>query len=131
MKNSLLITKYLRQILSEDKALMKMIPIEKFFPIDAKLTTKFPFVVILRTGINDTLSKDGIYEDVLSVTIYVVDDNYGGSIAIANEIRNWLEGHRYKDNDINITRMKLSSATEGLERDSFVQELNFNIYINS
>ena len=106
MTNSLLITKYIRTILNQNAELMKKIPIKRFFPIDAKQGTKFPFAVISRTGMIDTQSKDGIYEDTVTVSIIVVDDNYYGSLDIANEIRNWLEGHSYKDETINITRMK-------------------------
>ncbi len=131
MKNSLLITKYIRTILAEDIKLMKMIPIKQFFPIDAKLSTKYPFSVIVRTGMMDNSSKDGIYEDVVNVSVIVVDDNYNGSIEIANEIRNWLEGHKYKNEEINITRIKLSSATETYYNDAFIQELGFNVYIQN
>lgn len=130
MKNSLLITKYIRTILSQDTELMKKIPIKQFFPVDAKLTTKFPFAVIIRSGMQDNSSKDGIYEDVITVSIIVVDNNYNDAIDIANEIRNWLEGHSYKDNDINIRRIRLSSSNESYYNDAFLQELDFNVYIN-
>ena len=130
MTNSLLITKYIRAILSQDSNLMKKIPIKQFYPVDAKLSTTFPFAVIIRTGMMDNHSKDGIYEDIVTVSIIVVDDNYYGSIDIANEIRNWLEGHCYKDETINITQMKLSSTSEGYYNDAFVQELIFTININ-
>ena len=130
MTNSLLITKYIRTILSQDSNLMKKIPIKQFYPVDAKLSTTFPFAVIIRTGMMDNQSKDGIYEDIVTVSIIVVDDNYYGSIDISNEIRNWLEGHCYKDETINITQMKLSSTSEGYYNDAFVQELIFTININ-
>lgn len=131
MTNSLLITKYIRTILSQDADLMKKISIKQIYPVDAKIGTKFPFAVIIRTGMMDNQSKDGIYEDVITVSIIVVDDNYYGSIDIANEIRNWLEGHRYKDETINITRMKLNSASEGYYNDAFIQELNFSINVQN
>lgn len=130
MTNSLLITKYIRTILSQDSNLMKKIPIKQFYPVDAKLSTTFPFAVIIRTGMMDNQSKDGMYEDIVTVSIIVADDNYYGSIDIANEIRNWLEGHCYKDETINITQMKLSSTSEGYYNDAFVQELIFTININ-
>ena len=53
MTNSLLITKYIRTILSHDSNLMKKIPISQFYPVDAKSGTKFPFAVIIRTGMMD------------------------------------------------------------------------------
>jgi hypothetical protein len=131
MKNSLLITKYIRTILEQDKTLMAKISIKQFFPIDAKLSTKFPFCVVRRTGMNDFSSKDGIYEDQITVSLIVVDDNYFGSIEIANEIRNWLEAHRYSDDTINITQMRLTSSTEGYLNDAYIQELIFTITIQN
>ena len=130
MKNTLLITKYIRLILEQDITLMGMIPIKQFFPIDAKQGTKYPFAVIVRTGMQDNSSKDGIYEDIVNVSIIVVDDNYINSIEIANEIRNWLEGHSYKDETINIRRIRLSTTSEAYYNDAFIQELSFNIYVN-
>lgn len=130
MKNTLLITKYIRSILEQDITLMGMIPIKQFFPIDAKQGTKYPFAVIVRTGMQDNSSKDGIYEDIVNVSIIVVDDNYINSIEIANEIRNWLEGHSYKDETINIRRIRLSTTSEAYYNDAFIQELSFNIYVN-
>ncbi|MEE3490346.1 MAG: hypothetical protein VZR10_05730 [Methanobrevibacter sp.] len=130
MKNTLLITKYIRAILEQDTELMKKIPIKQFFPIDAKQGTAYPFAVIVRTGLQDNSTKDGIYEDVVTVTIIVVDDNYIDSIEIANEIRNWLEGHTFKDETIYIRRMSLSSTSEAYYNDAFIQELSFNIYVN-
>ena len=130
MKNSLLITKYIRSILEQDKALMKLIPIKNFYPVDAKHGTKYPFAVIIRIGLEDDLSKDGVYEDTVVVQIYVVDDNYYNSITIANEIRNWLEGHTFKDDTIYIRKMKLSASSEAYYNDAYIQELTFNIKLS-
>ena len=63
-------------------------------------------------------------------SILVVDDNYINSIEIANEIRNWLEGHIYKDETINITKIKLSTSSETIYDDTFIQSLEFNVHIN-
>ena len=131
MKNSLLITKYIRTILEQDSKLMKMIPIDHFYPVDAKQGTKFPFAVIIRTGMQDNISKDGIYEDIINISIIVVDDNYFGSIEIINEIRNWLEGHRYKNDEICITRFQMTSTSESFYNNAFLQEITLNVYIQN
>lgn len=130
MTNSLLITKYLREILSKDKELMKMIPIDKIFAIDAKLSTKFPFAAIERTNITSIRCKDGQYEDTVSVTIYIADNTYIGSVNIANEIRHWLEGHRYKDDTITISDVRLSGASEVYVNDAYIHKLDFEIKVN-
>lgn len=113
-----------------DEDLKKKIPISHVYPIDAKQGTKFPFCVIQRTGIQDTFCKDGVYQDIINVTLMIVDDNYINSIEIANEIRNWLEGHRYKDDTIDICRIQLNSASETMYNNAFIQTLSFNITIN-
>jgi len=109
---------------------MKLIPIDKFYAVDAKLSSKFPFAAIERTGITSIRCKDGQYEDMVNVTIYIADNNYIGSVNIANEVRHWLEGHRYKDNDITITDVKLTGSSEVYANDAFIQKLDFEMRIN-
>ena len=130
MQKTFLITKYIRKILSMNEDLMKMIPIERIFPVDAKQGTKFPFVVVARTGLIESSSKDGIYQDNIEVTVIVVDDNYVNSIEIANEIRKWLEGHIYKDEDINIRKIRLVSTSEAFYNNAYIQEMGFSILVN-
>ncbi len=127
MVHSLLITKYIRTILAQDEALMAKIPIDRFFPIDAKQGTTFPFCVIQRTGISTSGTKDGMNEDNVYVTLLLVNDNYLESVEIADEIRCWLEGHRYNDSNLNIRKFTLSGCTETMYNNAFIQQLDFTI----
>lgn len=131
MTNSLLITKYILKILSEDRDLTTYIPFSHIYPLEAKQGTKFPFAAIERTGISSNQCKDGRYEDYVNIRINIADNNYENVIHIANEIRNWLEGHRYKDDQINIRQIKLSNAVEDWYNDAFIQSLDFEINIQS
>ena len=127
MVHSLLITKYIRSILAQDEALMAKIPIDRFFPIDAKQGTTFPFCVIQRNSISTNRTKDGYGEDNVGVTLTIVDDNYIDSIEIADEIKCWLEGHRYKDDNITIQQIQLNGSSETMYNNAFIQQLNFTI----
>jgi hypothetical protein len=120
-----MITKYIRHILSLNTDLMARIPISRFFPIDAKMGTSFPFCVIQRTGIQASGTKDGMCEDNVYVSLKIVDDDYTNSVEIADEIRNWLEGHRFSDDTINIKRITLNGCNETIDNNGFIQQLNF------
>lgn len=127
MTHSLLITKYIRTILSANTSLMERISIDRFFPIDAKQGTTFPFCVIQRTGIQTNGTKDGRNEDNVNITLLLVDDDYIDSVEIADEIRNWLEGHRYKDDSIDIRQIILTGCSETMYNDAYIQQLNFTV----
>lgn len=127
MTHSLLITKYIRHILSLNTDLMSRIPIDRFFAIDAKQGTSFPFCVIQRTNIQTSGTKDGMGEDNVYVTLLLVDDDYTNSVEIADEIRNWLEGHRFSDDTINIKRITLNGCNETMYNNAFIQQLNFTV----
>ena len=74
MTNSILITKYIRTILTENQDIVDYFG-EKIFAVDAKQGTSYPFAVIIRNGIiENTMTKDGNCDDEVSVQIIVVDD---------------------------------------------------------
>lgn len=130
MKNSLLITKYILDILKQNTELMKIISIDKFYPIDAKLSSSFPFAVILRTQLIPSSSKDGIYMDIVKFSVIIVDNTYIGSVTIADAVRNALDRHKYKSDEVNISYIKIEGASEGYYNDAYVQELNFSAEFN-
>lgn len=127
MTNSLKLVKYILEILKLDENLSKHISIDKIFPIDARLSTSFPFAVIQRTSLIPSSSKDGIYEDTVNFTIAIADDNYIGSVNIAQAIRNALDIRSYKTDEVCIRQLRLTGASETLYNDTFIQELNFTV----
>lgn len=127
MKNSLLITKYVIDILQSNETLAGLMDTANIYPIDAKQGTNFPFAVINRTGILPARSKDGSYTETVDFIISVVDDSYKGSVVLANEIRRALEGQSFKDEETTLHRIRLSQAYESFYSNAFIQQLNFQV----
>jgi hypothetical protein len=55
----------------------------------------------------------------------IVDDNYIGSVNIAEAIRTALDRRAYKTDEINIRSIRLVGASETLYDESFIQQLDF------
>lgn len=125
MINSLKLTKYVLEILKLDENLVKYIPYKSIYPIDARLSSKFPFAVIQRTSVIPANAKDGTYEDTVYFSLMIVDDNYIGSVNIAEAIRTALDRRAYKTDEINIRSIRLVGASETLYDESFIQQLDF------
>lgn len=130
MKHSLLITKYLLRILESNNDLKSLIDIKNIYPVDARLSSQFPFAVIQRTSINAANSKDGNYEDTVYFTVAVVDDNYVGAVTIADKIRETFENNNYRDDDIYVHYIRLTSSTETIYNDTNVQLMDFSALVS-
>lgn len=78
----ILINKYIKQVLSDDEILTEMVNADQ---IKVMLTNpvKFPFVSLKRSNIDTSYNKDRSTEDVVTVEIAVVSDNYTQCIEIA------------------------------------------------
>lgn len=129
--HSILITKYIKKILDSNSDLKKLIPIERIYATYAKLSSVMPFGVIERTSITPASSKDGIYEDTVSFRIGVVSDQYDTVVYIADEIRNTLESHGWRDNDFYISEIRLTTAYEGFMDDMYTQTLEFQAKVGN
>ena len=125
MKQSLLITKYVLKLLKQNTALMDLVPYTKIYPIYAKQGTTFPFIVITRDSVLSAYSKDECFEDTVTVTATAITDKFDASVSIASEIRNSLEGKRYKDDNIYISQITMQSANETVYNKAFIQQLTF------
>ena len=125
MKQSLSITKYVLKLLKQNTALMALVPYAKIYPIYAKQGTTFPYIVINRDSLLSAYSKDGCFEDTVTVTAIAIADKYDVSVSIASEIRNSLEDKRYKDDNIYISQITMKSAYETTYNNAFIQQLTF------
>lgn len=126
MDNTILAGKYLRNILISNQNVTSLIPATNIFPLIANADTQFPFIVYSRNSMNAVYSKDGTCENSISFTIIVVSDDYVQSLEIANAVRNALDTYRYKDENITIDRIKLTSAYEETFEDAYIQRLIFS-----
>lgn len=129
--NSIKITKYILDILNSNDKVKEMLG-DNIFPIDAKLSTTFPFAVIQRGNISPSyLTKDVIPSDSVTLMITIVDTRYSKVTDIANEVRYALEKKQFIDevDNIKITDISLSSARESLYNEAYIQQLNFAVTI--
>lgn len=126
----ILINKYLKKIFDNDEKITSLV---KKSNIKAMILqpTNFPFISFKRNQVETHYNKDIPYEDVVSVDIICVSNNYSESVEIAQAIRESIEFKVYKDSEENIliTKMWMTDANEDTVADSFVQTLTFEIHI--
>lgn len=126
----ILINKYLKKIFDNDEKITSLV---KKSNIKAMILqpTNFPFISFKRNQVETHYNKDIPYEDVVSVDIICVSNNYSESVEIAQAIRESIEFKVYKDSEENIliTKMWMTDAGEDTISDSFVQTLTFEIHI--
>ena len=132
MKNSIKTTKYIMKMLKAHEGLIKLVPAASIYPIDAKLSSSIPFIVVERSSIIPGYSKDGNFEDEINVIIHVVATTYESSVDIATEVREALELNEYEDEDgTYISLIELASVNESLLDNAgktvYTQELQFTV----
>lgn len=138
MDNSLLINKYILSFLENSELVTDIIGDDqhKIFPLLQPDSLSFPYIVFQRSSVYPQYTKDlyvgaGFgWTNTVNVIIKCISDDYVTSLELANAVRNTLEGKIYKDADICIDPIQLSSATEyTLENEAFVQDLTFEISV--
>ena len=136
MDNSLKVNTYVREILCNDNEIAGLLTDAttntiKIFPVFAKASTKFPYVILTRESMSPEYTKDGCYENEVYIVILVVHNSYDAGADIANKIRNKLDLCRYHADNIYIDRIELSGCGEGItiDNDGYVQELRFKVNI--
>ncbi len=135
--NSLLISKYIQQILEESDEVKAIIGNDehKIFPLLQPDNLNFPFIVHARTGLSVQYTKDIEIGHVgwcntINYTITCVSNDYIQCIELANAVRHAVETYRWKNNDIYIHPIQLLTATEyTLDNDAFVEELQFQMTV--
>lgn len=104
----------------------------KVFPIVSKEGTSYPFVVYRRNGIEVQYTKDGKAGETVNVDIVIAAGSYAESIAIADMVREAIEGKAFVLGDtLKVYGSQLSGADEEFFEDSnvYTQSLNFNFYL--
>lgn len=125
MINTLNIGKYIYSVLNDSKDITC-----KVYPLIADNDAKYPFIIYRRVNLQSESSKDGYYEDSVSIEITVVSDKYSDSVDIATKIRNLLEKQSVNYDDLVINDATLSLATEEYSNNAYVQRLQFTFIIN-
>ena len=137
MDNSILISRYVQQILEESEEVRAILGNDqhKIFPLLQPDTIEFPFIVHSRNSIAVTYTKDieymrGGWTNEINYIVSCVSDNYIQCLELANAVRRAMETYRWKDEDICIHPIKVNYITEyTTEQNAFVQEIQFNITV--
>lgn len=120
--------KAINKLLSVDN--IKSVVNNKVYPLIASLNTTFPYIVFQRTS-TPYNTKDNLYQDNVNIEIIAVSDNYDKSVALAELIRNELEGKRnITIEEFRISAIKLIDSSESYSNDAYLQSLTFNFRIN-
>jgi len=135
--NSLLISKYIQQILEESDEVKAIVGNDehRIFPLLQPDNLNFPFIVHARTGLSVQYTKDIEIGHVgwcntINYTITCVSNDYIQCIELANAVRHAVETYRWRTNDIYIHPIQLLTATEyTLDNDAFVEELQFQMTV--
>lgn len=130
MKNALSINKYINKFLTESEAVTSIVSVQNIRPL-ILAPTIFPYVSFMHGNISSSYTKDGWSEDTTEVTIIAVSDDYSQTIDIAEAVRELLDNKAYKDEDIYISEMRLSGATEDQIENVFVQRLSFDVKVTA
>lgn len=97
------------------------------YPIIADEGTKFPFCTWKRISGSEIGSKDGPYSRTQLVEIFVVDDNYEGSVQNAEKVYDKLNNYRGLVRGFNINEITLNATSESYTENGYVQRLVFSI----
>jgi hypothetical protein len=127
MINTLNIGKYIYSVLNGSEEITSL---AKTYPLIADNDAKYPFIIYRRVNLSSNSSKDGYYEDDVTIEITVVSDKYSDSVDIATKIRNLLERQSVNYEDLEINDTTLSLATEEYSNNAYVQRLQFTSKIN-
>lgn len=104
---------------------------DKVYPIVAPANTTFPFIVYTRVNsFVENLTKDGWLNDNCSFQITIVSDNYGQGAELADEVRELFENCRLSTNELTVSNIRMTSASESFNADEYIQNLNFTCEAN-
>lgn len=132
MIHSLKIGKLINSILRSSAELTSMTGENKVFPIVAPNETEFPFVVYQRTNVTgNRLTKDGIGEDNVMFTIYVLSNSYFESVDIADEVRKTIEKRYIANDEIYMADTYMTGTTESYESATYIQQMQFTARVGN
>lgn len=129
--SSILISKYIQQILEENEEVMSILNNDdtKIFTLNRSDELQFPFIAHQRLNIMPTYTKDFHWYNTVNYTVKCVSGDYEEVLALANAARHALECYRWKDEHIFIHPIQLVSVSEYLVDDAIVEELQFSMIV--
>lgn len=127
MDNTILIWKYLLPTMVEDEQLKNIFDTNNIFPLAAQADTPYPFVIYHRDTISPQYTKVpyGGWDNTISISIDVYSNDYKQGVEILNIIRNLYENKQLKNDEIQISQIKVASISEQFTNDGYRQTIQF------
>lgn len=124
--------KYIHQILTSCEELTDIVKPENIKVMVLQPTT-FPYISIRRTALETSYNKDVATEDVVTIEIIVVDDDYARCVEIAQKIRELIDNKVYKNSEDNLlfSMIRFFDCVEDTVDDVFVQDMSFQIHVQN
>lgn len=120
--------KYIREVLAADDNLTDIVKADNI-KVMVLQPTNFPFVSIKRTALETVYNKDIPTEDLVTIEIAVVTNEYSEGMEIAQIIRDILDYKVYlnRAENVRITEIRFFDCVEDTVDDVFVQNLTFQL----
>jgi len=128
MINTLEIGKYINNILANNQDIKNLYA--KVYPLIADNDAKFPFIIYKRVGLVSQISKDGTYQDNVTVEIKIVSDKYSVGVQLANIVRSLLQRPYMQYGDFEINDVTIDYASEDFIENAFIQIMQLTLKIN-
>lgn len=113
-------------LLKKNEELVKRVN-NRIYPLIAKENTLSPFIVFQRDSLQVNYCKDGVAEDLVTVSVTIVSSNYTDSVDIAELVRDSLELKRLDK----IKSIRIVSTSEDFVDDGYLQQLQFEFNVLS
>lgn len=128
--NGLLIGKLIFQVMSEDTNITQYVG-DKIYPVVAPYEVTNPYIVFSRTNdFSTSFTKDGAIGDTINFTVNVFADKYIDAVEIANFVRHSFENHTISNSELEISDIRMTSASEQFVEDIYIQSLQFECQSN-
>lgn len=124
---SILIGLHVKRTLEKDTDVTGFVG-DRIFPIVAPQgVSTFPYICYDTNGQSGQRTKDGLANDLASVSMGVMAKSYEDALVIANSVRKAFEGKRTKYNEFSVKCTGVSYNDEYFSQlDAFAVNLNFD-----
>ena len=127
---SLLIGQHIKAVLDADPASKANLK-GRVYPVAVtESAPAFPLVVYSNTGTRPDETKDGNSNDVVTVVLVLLSEQYSEGVSLMNHIRYLFEGHKAQYTQFEVTDCSLAGSSEdyddNLAKYVFTISLTFN-----
>lgn len=110
---------------------LMLAPVLPSYPIIAEQGANFPFAVYRRSGFQSRNTKEIYsYEEAVAIEVVIAATTYAQSIELAQQVKDVLEHNRGTYENLEITDITMTDASEDYINDAYVQTMSFVITLD-